>query len=282
VREGSPFVIRRIVVALDASPCSLAALHAAADLAAHMEAELVGVFVEESSLLRVADVPCAREIFFPSAAEAPVTRSGMESSLRAQSQRIRESLAAVARDTHVSWRFRTARGRVAEEVLAAAEDADLVAVGRVGWSVGARARLGSTAQELMTSAIPILLLPGRPVPQPFHFVVFFDATPAARRALLAAAHLVQAYKRNLTILIAAAGQNEEQVRREAEEVLQGRVEARYRLVDPQNQAHLRQALESEQGGVLVLGGGRKAFRKLEMLESVLSETEIPVLLLDGR
>jgi len=46
--------IRRILVALDASRYSLAALEAAIELAAGLEAELQGIFVEDVSELRAA------------------------------------------------------------------------------------------------------------------------------------------------------------------------------------------------------------------------------------
>ena len=49
--------IRRILVALDASPSSLVALEEAAKLAAVWDAELAGVFVEDSELLRMAQLP---------------------------------------------------------------------------------------------------------------------------------------------------------------------------------------------------------------------------------
>ena len=65
--EARELVIRRILVALDASRHSLAALEAAAELAARLKAELVGLFVEDIDLLRLAGLPFAREIRYPSA-----------------------------------------------------------------------------------------------------------------------------------------------------------------------------------------------------------------------
>ncbi|MEJ2343030.1 MAG: universal stress protein [Gemmatimonadales bacterium] len=56
-----PTSIRRIVVALDASRSSLAALEAAAELAAAVNAELAGLFVEDENLVRLAGLPLARE-----------------------------------------------------------------------------------------------------------------------------------------------------------------------------------------------------------------------------
>jgi nucleotide-binding universal stress UspA family protein len=269
-------VIQRILVAFDASPSSLAALQTAAELAAQLEAELFGLFVEDVDLLRFSDAPYAREILFPSAAEVPVTRASMECSLRAQSQRVRETVAAVARAANVAWRFRSVCGRVTEEVMAAAGDADLLAIGRSGWSLGGRDRIGSTAQELMTGPVPVLLLPERASLSQFHLVVYFDATPRARKVLLAAADLAGACKRGLTVLLAAPD-----LKVEVESILRRRVvEARYRQIDPRDEMNLRRAMQQESGGILVLGR-HQGLDRLKTLESVVGHNDVPVLLLDG-
>ena len=49
-RELEP-TIRRILVALDASPHSRAALEAASDLALALKAELIGIFVDMDSMI---------------------------------------------------------------------------------------------------------------------------------------------------------------------------------------------------------------------------------------
>ena len=48
---------RRIVVAIDGTPTSLAALEATGELASAWGAELVGLFVEDTNLLRMASLP---------------------------------------------------------------------------------------------------------------------------------------------------------------------------------------------------------------------------------
>ena len=276
MNETSPLVIQRILVAFDASPSSLAALRTAAELAAQLEAELLGLFVEDADLLRFSDAPYAREILFPSATEVPLTRASMELSLRAQSQRVRETVAAVARAANVAWRFRTVRGRVTEEVMAAAGDADLLAIGRSGWSLGSRDRIGSTAQELMAGSAPVLLLPERASLSQFHLVVYFDATAAARKVLLAAADLAGACKLGLTVLLAAPD-----LKVEVESILHRRVvETRYRQIDPRDEMNLRRAMQQESGGILMLGR-HQGLDRLKALESVVRHNDVPVLLLDG-
>ncbi|MGD9028912.1 MAG: universal stress protein, partial [Anaerolineae bacterium] len=60
--QDEELTIRRILIALDASSHSIAALRAAARLASSLEAELHGLFVEDINLLRAAGLPMAREL----------------------------------------------------------------------------------------------------------------------------------------------------------------------------------------------------------------------------
>jgi nucleotide-binding universal stress UspA family protein len=131
---ASTFAIRRILVALDASPHSLAALDMAVDLAARVEAELAGLFVEDVELLRMAELPSAREIADTTAHAIPLDRSIMERKLRAQSEQIRNAVAAAAQRAQVRWSFQTVRGQVTSALRAAVTEDDIVAIGRLGWS----------------------------------------------------------------------------------------------------------------------------------------------------
>ena len=80
-RELEP-TTRRILVALDASQHSLAALEAASELAEALKAELVGIFVEDVNLLNLAGLPFVREVGYPSGAARPLDSPSMERALR--------------------------------------------------------------------------------------------------------------------------------------------------------------------------------------------------------
>ena len=148
------FPIRRILVAIDATPDSWAALDAAAELAAEMEAEILGLFVEDIKLLRLADSPYAREVAYPTAAGAPLDRARMESQLRAHSAQAEKAVAAAGMREEVRWSFRSIRGEVTAEIRAAAGEADLLAIGRSSWSIGLQARVSATALDLARSVTP--------------------------------------------------------------------------------------------------------------------------------
>jgi hypothetical protein len=118
--------IRRIVVRVDAAPRRRAVLEAAAALADKLEAELVGLFVEDVDLLHFAGLPFAREVGFTSATRRPLDVPAMERSLRALAKEAHEALALVARGTPLRWSFHVARGPEAPELFAMAVDEDLV------------------------------------------------------------------------------------------------------------------------------------------------------------
>jgi len=118
--------IRRVIVGLDPVLQSRALLEAAFELAGRMEAELLGLFVENQDLLHFAGLPFAREVGFASATRRTLDVESMERSLRALAQEAQRTLASVAGRTPVQWSFRTVRGSPAAELLAAAEEYDLV------------------------------------------------------------------------------------------------------------------------------------------------------------
>ena len=271
--------IRKILVALDTFPHSMAALEAAAELAARLQAELQGLFVEDVELLRFADAPFAREIH-SSGKHGPLSRASMESKLRAQSARAKKALAAAAEKSKVPWSFRSVRGHVAPEVLAAAREADLLAMGKSGASLGKRGRIGSTARQAAKCPIPVYLLPERGVPPGARLLVHYDASPAAKGRLRAAAQLARPGVTGLVVLLATTDRDRAlKMQDEVEALLEGmQLEVRYRQVDPKDEQSLLRVLKAERAGILVLSG-KEFFEKFELLEELLREIQTALLLL---
>lgn len=176
-------VIRRIVVALDASPTSLAALEAAAQIAALWKAEMVGLFIEDANLLRLASLPFARELGSFSATPRPLDPAAVERQLRSLAARAKRAFLQTAQRRQLRAQFHVSRGRVVSELLATVGETDWLSLGKVGWTLAARRGLGSTARAVVCGArTPVIVFPsgvavGGPV------AVAYDASPAAHRAL---------------------------------------------------------------------------------------------------
>lgn len=278
-QEERELMIRRILVALDASPHSLAALEAAVELAGRFRAELLGLFVEDVNLLRLAELPFAQEIGFFSAIRRELDTQGIERQFRGQAARIRRALELSAEHTQVNWSFRVARGVIASELLTAASEVDLIILGRGGWSLTQRRQLGSTARAILseTPCLALILHHGAGLELPM--LVVYDGSPLAQKALAAAAALVQGEDGDLTVLVLADEPDmAHRLQRQAAEWLQGRgVQADYRLLTESSVARLAHIVQMEGGGTFVLPAESPLLQD-EALLTLLDEIEIPVLL----
>jgi nucleotide-binding universal stress UspA family protein len=269
-------IIRRILVALDASPHSLSALEAAAELAASFRAELLGLFVEDINLLRLAQLPFAREVGLFSGTLRLLDTPRVERQLRARAARAREALAAAAERAQVQWSFQTTSGQIVPELLAAALDADLVILGKAGWS-GQR-RLGSHARALLMQISGPALILQQGVRLQVPVIVLYDGSRVARRALAAAVRLVQERGGDLLLLLLADRQDTaREVQADAAQWLKERgLEARYRWLPRADVRALCHAMHTEGGGVLVLHRDTPSMEG-ETLTALLSEASCPVL-----
>ena len=171
----------RILVALDASPQSVAALRAAAELAALLEAELEGLFVEDINLLHLCGLPFGREIGSYTASVRQLNNRAMERNLRVLAVVIREAMEREAAQLPVRWTFQVRRGAVVAELLAASQSASMLSLGRAGQSQ--RKTLGSTAESIVRqSSRPVLIL-GEDGGLKHPLSVLYTGTEAADRAL---------------------------------------------------------------------------------------------------
>jgi len=249
------FVVRRILVALDASTQSLAALKTAVILAAGLGADLEGLFVEDINLMRVAMLPVARRILYPTGTEEPLDSIHMERELKLLARQAQKSLAALAERSGIRWSFRVVRGKVTVEILAAASGSDLLTVGRSGWSLARRMQLGSTAQNAAINAPKALLLVKRPLAVDRPVMVLFDGSPLAEQVLKAATRLASAFQNRLTVfLVTDSLQNAKKLERQAARLMKSRtIQAKFRPLFSTDTLYLADAVEAEAGGLLVLG-----------------------------
>jgi nucleotide-binding universal stress UspA family protein len=272
------FVVRRILVGLDASTHSLAALAAAVELAAAMEAELEGLFVEDVNLLRLAGLPFVREVRHTASLEA-LDSPRMERALKAQAVQAREALAAAAERARVHWSFRVVRGHVAQEVVQAASQADLLTLGKQGRSKSPRARLGSTALRVALHAPGALLLVEHGVPGDQPVLVLYDGSDGAERALDAAARLAKMSGTHLIVLLlAGAPDAAEQLETQAGLRIElERVHPRFHALHEADAQSLLRVCQSEAGGLVVLSTRSTALSE-ETIQKLLDCLRNPVLL----
>jgi nucleotide-binding universal stress UspA family protein len=247
--------IRRILVAIDVSVHSLAALEAAAELAASVHAELVGVFVEDETLLRAIGLPFAREYGAYSARSREIDIAELEQQLRARAGLARKALASAAQRHQVQSSFRVIRGPVTQDLLAAAGEVDLITLGRAGWSLaGGGRRLGSSVRAILARGTGLTLVIEHGVRLGLPVVAVYDGSALAQRAVLVAADLARARCTRLNVLIQAGeGQSGQDMQDDLAVWLQGQgLEARVQQVLTRDKSALIAAIRRQGCGLLVV------------------------------
>lgn len=212
---------RRILLAVDACTHGMASLETTVALAARLNAELVGLFVEDINMLRLAALPFSREWSAGGTGSRPMAEPDMARMLRAQAGQMQQRLADVASQQHVSWSFSVTRGAVAAQVMQAAQEVDLVAMELANWDHTSQARLElSTLTVMQSSACPVLLLPAG-VQWHAPVVCVYTGTAVAQRALMLARE-IGATNGGLTVLLASNNQTQlAQWRQEINRLLAG-------------------------------------------------------------
>lgn len=279
--------VRRIVVALDASPGSRAAARHAARLAARLSAELHGLFVEDAAVLRLATLPVCVEVGTYSGASRRLVPADLERRLRAQAGRARRLLEESALAAAVAdYRFDVLRGEVQEALAGALGDDDLLSLGRVGTT--GLSRLGSFARAALGGRRgQLLLLPatGRVEPP---VVAVFGESPGARRALAAALRLIEreppgaATPGSLVVLLVAADDAgarglEAEARALLAEADASPTLPRFRRARPGDRHALAHAVHRDHAHVLLLPAESPLLRP-EDVEEVVEGLECSVLL----
>lgn len=274
--DNGGLIIRRILAAVKATSTSLIVVETAALLAREFDAELDSVFVEDINLLHLAGLPFAREVTWFTAMELHLDHGRMERTLRGHAAHARQAVIKVTTQLKLHASLRILRGQVARELLHAAQDVDLVILGKGrgtrGENIGTIAR--QVAQEA-TCSVLLMAKDARPN-KAVMAVVFSGDAPSVRR-LNAAGQLARAVHKPLLVMIPAATTGDyQQLREQCRQALQaGPLLVTYQAVDTPEACFSPRLLRDEGVGLLVLSG---AADDAGILEARLAGLECSVLL----
>ncbi|MEA1890723.1 MAG: hypothetical protein U9N50_13215 [Pseudomonadota bacterium] len=213
MKAGNPeTIIRRVAVALDASLQSSQAIQAAAELAASLQAELEGIFIEDINLIRLAELPFTREIRPASMTEETVNVQRMEQELRSLARQEQQKLELVAHEKGISCSFRVRRGQIKAELMEAITEVDVLTLCRptyvsekfsrqaIGYSLHAAASPGHQASSSVS--------------------VIFGSAQNEKKALLAAASLATRMEVDISVLVTGDSDTEmDNLQREANKII---------------------------------------------------------------
>lgn len=275
-----PLKIRQILVALDASSHSLAALEAAMRLARSLEARVEGLFVEDIDWFRVSRLSSTREISELTGTIRPLGEQAIEKQVRAIARRMERALRVLGENSEVMYNFRSVRGSVESQLLEASEKADLITIGRVGKSVTRGKRLGKTARTLLNNVKKPILILQHGLKLGDTIAVMYDQSEVSRQVLQVAKDLaVRNGSRIDVIAHQKLAEDSEALKEELkEQVKDTNVKVRLFLMKTEDVLSVAQTVNSERGGLLIAPRAHSLFRNTN-LESMLQHIKCPLLLI---
>ncbi|WP_273427642.1 universal stress protein [Marinobacter sp.] len=253
-----------MLLLLDGSPTSYAALAAGVEIAGQTGAEVFGVFVEEINLLRSAGCSFSREVGSVSGISRPFDTALIERRMQRVADRARQILAKAVPEKGSGLLLSVARGRVGDEVLALAGPDDLLVLGRVGWSSEPGARLGSTARGLIRrSPGRVLLWCDRQAVAKGRVVVFLnDHDDANKRAVTTAAEISRRSGQPVTILLRPRTElSQERLEKLEQDLGVSEAGIRVRVLPSTNPAVIAHTVRQEQASYLVVSRECSLFKE---------------------
>jgi hypothetical protein len=204
--------------------------------------DVAGVFIEDQSLFRTAELPFATEVCRVTAVRRPLTTAVLERQMSALALHAEQAVRRVAERAGSPWSFRRHRGRLST-ALANAPDVDFVVVGAVRRALAPAGELRATAQTVRAVEAEAR----KPV------AVLYERSGPGGRALDVGVELAERTGRSLVVFLpaslAAALSDLEQRLRPL-----GPQRAIVRTVPSTEPAMLSSALRRASPAVLVVGG----------------------------
>ena len=156
--------ISRILLDVETWGSDVELMKSAINLASYFNAELCGLFVEDSDLLHVASLPFTREICISTAQVRKFDVDSVLRNLQNEAEKLRKQMEVLAKIASINWSFRTARGTRFDTILAEVENFELLIL-----MPNRLPSLKRSQHSVLESNRPLIL--------------FYDDTPQSKRGI---------------------------------------------------------------------------------------------------
>jgi nucleotide-binding universal stress UspA family protein len=192
--------IERVLVAIDASLPAYDALEAAVEFATLSEAPLIALFVEDVNLVKLSELPFAKELDRSSGVMRPLNSGSVIRALEMDAQKLRKRLSEESKKRRISVSMKVVRGHYVATAVNMAGKRDIVFL-----EDSTRLYYRRTGTRPDLSGERKFGFGQKPV------WVFYDGSADSRRCLALALSLSQGYGLDLLILM-AEGCSEDELR----------------------------------------------------------------------
>ncbi|PKD42477.1 universal stress protein [Rhodohalobacter barkolensis] len=275
--EETSIKMTEILVALDHSSHSRAALESAAFIAELMEAKIHGLFVHDNQWLRISKLSSLSEIDELTGRISPIGREAVEREIQKLERSIRKHFEIISRQHQLPHRWSTEKGEVADKVLEAAENCDIITIGSKGRSYSRTKKLGSTAATIIRSANkPILILQKRHNLN-YPPIAIFDGSKKSISGLKIAEQIARRNETHLTVIdLSKAFPSTEK----SGQALAGlKNDTKILQLNQPNMGRFLFMINKLQGGLLILPKNER-YTRINTIEHILDSADCPVLLIN--
>ncbi len=193
-------MIQSILVPIDGSPSSNAALSISCSIACLIDARVIGLFVQDADRFKHLPLTTAlaASIGAQPAIEAPLPPDKLleeEENIEEESLELYEAFQSQCEQARTRSRFLCRRGEPAAEITEMGRTVDLIVIGNSGRHSGVEHKKNglTTNAVLHHTTRPVLVVPEEPAGQS-RLVIAYDGSAASERALRAAAELASVTK----------------------------------------------------------------------------------------
>ncbi|WP_340104275.1 universal stress protein [Rhodohalobacter sp. 8-1] len=271
--------LKEILVALDHSYHSRTALETAAIIAQLLQARIHGIFVRDPKWLRLSELPSLVEVEELTGRLSSVGRKSIEQEIRSLEKTIREHFELISRQHELSHTWSSAEGKVAEKILEAAEDSDIITIGSRGrsYSKSRSEKIGSTALTILQKAEkPVLILQKSYTPERSPIVVF-DGSERSVSGLSFASDVAEKNETSFAVIDISEAFPVDDHKYNLKETLTNEREAQIVTLQQADMGRFLFLVNSLRGGIVILPK-TKRFTKRNVLELILDTADSPVLL----
>lgn len=279
--NNNEILFRRILVAVDTSAHSRAALKAAVTLAKITKADIHGLFVREEHWSRISRLPSATAINELTGETSSLEEESLEKEIKRLQRRLRRQLKYFSLQHEINHSWKTAQGKVAEEILAAAQEADLITIGRRGRSLMRQRKLGSTAKAIIQQAEKPVLILKKGLSLDKNITAVYDTSEKSQHALKLAMALAERNEGRLSILVVSDDQQTSSQRDKTIEKLveQSPVPVKITTLRRPDIGQFINVINHEHSGLLVIAKNQQ-FLQTAILETTLKYLNCPILMIN--
>lgn len=277
--ENGKILFTSILVALDSSRHSEAALEVAAAIAKALQANMYGLFVQDERWRQLSRLSSSSEVNELTGDIEPLAVNQIEKQIRILEGRIQRRFVQISRKHELSYTWKSVAGNVNDKLLEAAKNADLITIGTGGKTYSGKHRIGSTARTVIEkSNKPVLILQsGLQIAQ--SVIAVHDGSESSLKGIEFGLSFAEKSKSKLIILEMNTGEESSNTRKGLKDLLQDSpVNVEIHVLNQINSGTFINIVSRQYGGLLVIPENNR-FAKMADLEIILYNLSNPILLM---